>query len=96
MDETNPCDKNNLNFRRTFCTWEAGMVAQAYLMDRSLRSMASSTAIFAVAMFIILFSYLPDFWKRLNPLPTSMGCKAGESCSIMERQNVECMQESGY
>jgi hypothetical protein len=85
------CQGTTPTFEGHFAHGKPGWWHKQMLVDRSLRSMAAFTAICAVAMFIILFSYLPDFAKRLNPHSTSVGGKAGESCSVMERQNVVCM-----
>jgi hypothetical protein len=60
------------------------------LVDRSLRSMAGFTAVCAVIMLIILFSYLPAFTKRLNHYSTSVGGRDGESCGTAESRNVVC------
>jgi hypothetical protein len=60
------------------------------LVDRSLRSMAGFTAVFTIVMFIVVFSYLSDFKNRINRHSASVGGKAGESCDVIEKQNVVC------
>jgi hypothetical protein len=53
--------------------------------------MASFAAVCTLAIFIVLFSYLPSFAKRLNSHTTSVGGEAGESCAAIERKNVVCI-----
>jgi hypothetical protein len=64
------------------------------LVDRSLRSMAVFTAICAVIMWIIVFSYLGPFVTRLNHNSTSVGRKHGESCGEAEGRNVVSYSQS--
>jgi hypothetical protein len=50
--------------------------------------MAAFTAICAMIMWIIIFSYLGPFTTRLNPNSTSVGRRDGESCAEAETRNV--------
>jgi hypothetical protein len=52
--------------------------------------MAAFTAVCAVIMWIIIFSYLGPFSRRLNHNSTSVGRQQGESCSEAETRNVVC------
>jgi hypothetical protein len=65
------------------------------LVDGSLKSLAAFTAMYAVIMFIIIFSYLKGFMTCLNPHTTSVGGSGGESCSEAETRNVVCLMSSG-
>jgi hypothetical protein len=46
-------------------------------------------------MLIIIFSYLSTFIKRTNMKSTSVGGRAGESCAVMEKQNVVRVIQTG-
>lgn len=58
------------------------------LIDRSFRSMAALTALFAIIMLVICAVNLPKFLKRSNTHSTSVGPNIGQSCAAVERQNV--------
>ena len=61
------------------------------LVDRSLRSMAALTSVFALMMVILSCAYLPAFVSRPNKNSTSVGGKSGENCKTMEGSNVVCL-----
>ena len=69
---------------------QGGWWKRQMLVDRSLRSMAALTSIFALIMIIICISYMSDFVTRPNKNTTSVGGKTGESCKTMEGRNVVC------
>lgn len=75
-------------FDGDFAHGRPGWWHKQMLVDRSLRSMAAFTAVSAVIMLIILISYLPAFANRVNHNSTSVGGKAGTSCSTSESRNV--------
>ena len=75
-------------FDGNFAHGKPGWWDKQMLVDRSLRSMAAFTAVCAVVMLIILFSYLPAFARRLNRSSTSVGGSEGESCHTMESRNI--------
>ncbi|KAE9375206.1 hypothetical protein N431DRAFT_402552, partial [Stipitochalara longipes BDJ] len=75
-------------FEGHFAHGKPGWWHKQMLVDRSLRSMAGFTAGCAIAMFIIVCSYLSAFAKRPNRRSTSVGGRTGESCDVMEKQNV--------
>ena len=75
-------------FDGNFAHGKPGLWSKQMLVDRSLRSMAVFTAVCAVIMWIVVFSYLGPFSDRLNPNSTSVGRKDGESCSEAETRNV--------
>ncbi|KAL8958559.1 MAG: hypothetical protein Q9193_004407 [Seirophora villosa] len=67
------------------------------LADRSFRTMAAMTTVFAIIMVIICLVNLPDLSRRANKSSTSVGGKAGadvfninrdQTCSSMEGKNV--------
>ena len=58
------------------------------LVDRSLRSMAALTSVFALMMVILCCVYLPAFASRPNKNSTSVGGQSGESCKTMEGKNT--------
>ena len=58
------------------------------LVDRSLRSMAALTTIFALMMVILCIVYFGNFVHRVNANSTSVGEISGESCSTMESSNI--------
>ncbi|KAL8935344.1 MAG: hypothetical protein Q9216_005474 [Gyalolechia sp. 2 TL-2023] len=58
------------------------------LADRSFRTMAALTTVFAFIMIIICLVYFPDLVKRANKHSTSVGGKADQTCSSMEGKNV--------
>jgi hypothetical protein len=72
-------------FEGHFAHAKPGWWHKQMLVDRSLRSMAGFTAVCAVAMLIIIFSYLSAFVKRTNLKSISVGGRAGESCAVMEK-----------
>ncbi|RFU28743.1 hypothetical protein B7463_g7594, partial [Scytalidium lignicola] len=72
-----------------FATGKPGWWKKQMLVDRSLRAMAAFTAVCAIVMMVILIVYLPAFKRRLNHHTTSVGAGNGESCSVMERRNVQ-------
>ncbi|ORY16525.1 hypothetical protein BCR34DRAFT_93060 [Clohesyomyces aquaticus] len=52
------------------------------LVDRSLRSMAATTAVFAVAMIIVIATNLGSFSDRANKFTSSVGGKAKDCTSV--------------
>ncbi|KAI4226391.1 MAG: hypothetical protein L6R36_003199 [Xanthoria steineri] len=58
------------------------------LSDRSFRTMAAVTTIFAFIMSVICIAYLKDLTHRPNKNSTSVGGKADKTCSSMEGRNV--------
>jgi hypothetical protein len=81
-------ERTTSTFEGHFAHGKPGWWHKQMLVDRSLRSMAGFTAVCAVAMLIIIFSYLSAFVKKTNLKSTSVGGRAGESCAVMEKQNV--------
>ncbi len=75
-------------FDGNFAHGKPGWWRKQMLSDRSLRSMAVFTALCAIIIFIIVFSYLKDFITRLNKNSTSVGGKDGESCETAETRNL--------
>lgn len=75
-----------------FAHGKPGWWGKQMLVDRSLRSMAGFTTLCALIIFIIIFSYLPQFRSRLNLNSTSVGGRTGESCKTLEKKNVVCMR----
>ena len=66
------------------------------LVDRSLRSMAALTTVFALMMAILCIVYFGDLVHRVNPNSTSVGGISGESCSTMESGNIVCFPYITY
>ncbi|KAL8933996.1 MAG: hypothetical protein Q9211_005466, partial [Gyalolechia sp. 1 TL-2023] len=58
------------------------------LADRSFRTMAALTTVFAFIMVIICLVNFPNFAHRANKHSTSVGGKANQTCSSMEGKNV--------
>ncbi|KAL8714240.1 MAG: hypothetical protein Q9220_001969 [cf. Caloplaca sp. 1 TL-2023] len=58
------------------------------LADRSFRTMAALTTLFAFIMSIICFAHLRQFAHRANKTSTSVGERADRTCSSMEGSNV--------
>ncbi|RDW82971.1 hypothetical protein BP5796_04462 [Coleophoma crateriformis] len=71
-----------------FAHGKPGWWKKQMLVDRSLRTMAAFTALCALIMCIIVFTYLKDFMTRLNKNSTSVGGSHGESCHNMESRNI--------
>lgn len=76
------------SFGGDFAVGKAGWWKQQMLIDRSFRSMAALTALFAIIMLVICAVNLPRFLKRSNTHSTSVGPNIGQSCAAVERQNV--------
>ena len=77
-----------------FAVDDGGWWLHQMLVDRSLRSMAALTTLFALMMVILCFAYMSDFVNRLDENSTSVGGMSGESCSAMESSNIACSQTS--
>ncbi|KAL8690078.1 MAG: hypothetical protein Q9218_004392 [Villophora microphyllina] len=58
------------------------------LADRSFRTMAVATTLFAFIMVIICLVHLPELAHRANRTSTSVGGKANQTCESMEGKNV--------
>lgn len=71
-----------------FAVSESGWWKQQMLVDRSLRSMAALTTVFATIMVIVCCTYMSDFVYRWNPNSTSVGSKKPKSCRSTENTNV--------
>lgn len=76
------------SFGGNFAVRRAGWWKQQMLVDRSIRSMAALTTLFAIIMLVICAINLPRFLKRSNIHSTSVGPNVGQSCAGVERQNV--------
>ena len=58
------------------------------LADRSFRTMAALTSVFAFILLVICFTHLTEFAHRANKNSTSVGGKANSTCGSMEGKNV--------
>ena len=56
-----------------FASGRKGWWKEQMLVDRSLRTMAGLTSLFALIMAIICFKYLPQLAERPNQSSTSVG-----------------------
>lgn len=74
-------------FTDDFTTNEKGWWKRQMLVDRSLRSMAALTSIFALIMVVTCASHFRDFVSRTNKNSTSVGGRL-HSCGNIERQDV--------
>jgi hypothetical protein len=77
-------------FRGHLAVGQPGWWKRQMLVDRSLRSMAALTSIFAIVMIAVCAACANQFIHRGNPNSTSVGGLSGESCSNMEGRNVVC------
>lgn len=82
--------RENLSSEGQFAVNKGGWWDQQMLVDRSLRSMAALTAVFATTMIIVCCTHMSDFVYRSNPHSTSVGSKKPESCRSTENANVVC------
>lgn len=64
-----------------------GLWKDQLLVDRSLRSMALLTTVFAIAMLIVIFTNLKAFAQRPNKQSTSVGGEP-QSCKAVARINT--------
>ena len=71
-----------------FASGRSGWWKQQMLVDRSLRSMAALTSLFASIMTIICIVYMPKLVGRHNVTSTSVGSDTGTSCESLEGTNV--------
>lgn len=75
-----------------FAIGEEGWWSRQMLVDRSLRSMAALTTIFAIVMIALCCTYMSDFKKRRNRQSTSIVSKKPRSCRSTENINmVRCI-----
>lgn len=65
-----------------------GWWREQMLVDRSFRSMAGLTSLFAFIMMIICIRYMPELLGRKSQGSTSVGSKIGQSCRSLEGTNV--------
>lgn len=82
--------RENMDSEGQFAVNKGGWWDRQMLVDRSLRSMAALTAVFATAMIIVCCTYMSDFVHRSNPYSTSVGSKKPRSCRSTENANVVC------
>ena len=71
-----------------FASGRSGWWKQQMLVDRSLRTMAGTTSLFALIMMIFSIRYFPYFLARKNPDSTSVGSQTGHDCGSLETTNV--------
>ncbi|KAF2182555.1 hypothetical protein K469DRAFT_476074, partial [Zopfia rhizophila CBS 207.26] len=64
-----------------------GIWKDQLLVDRSLRSMAACTTLFAVGMFIVIATHLKPFSKRVNKFTTSVGGET-KDCKTVTHTNT--------
>ena len=86
--------RENPNPEEAIAVGEGGWWNQQMLVDRSLRSMAALTTIFAFIMIVICCTYMYDFTHRSNPHSTSVGSKEPGNCGSTEKWNVVCFSIS--
>ncbi|KAL8795183.1 MAG: hypothetical protein Q9195_002338 [Heterodermia aff. obscurata] len=67
----------------------SGWWKQQMLVDRSLRSMAGLTSIFALGLMILSITYLPDLLARKSLNSTSVGSRTGQDCGSLETTNAD-------
>ena len=70
-----------------FTSGGRGWWKQQMLVDRSLRTMASLTSMFALIMMILSIRYLPDLFARKSINSTSVGSQSGQDCRSLETTN---------
>lgn len=66
----------------------SGWWKEQMLVDRSLRTMAGLTSMFALIMMILSIRYLPDLLASKNETSTSVGSQTGQDCGSLETTNV--------
>ena len=66
----------------------SGWWKEQMLVDRSLRTMAGLTSMFALIMMILSIRYLPDLIASKNETSTSVGSQTGQDCRSLETTNV--------
>ena len=71
-----------------FASRRSGWWKQQMLVDRSIRSMAALTSLFALIMTIVCIVYMRELVGRHNETSTSVGSNSGESCESLEATNV--------
>ena len=81
-------DREKGNGNNGFASGRSGWWKEQMLVDRSLRSMAGLTSLFALIMVIICIKYLPELLGRHNETSTSVGSNSGVSCERLEGTNV--------
>ena len=79
-------------FDGEFAVIDGGWWHRQMLVDRTLRTMAGTTTLFALVMLIICFGYIRPFIERVNLNSTSVGGKEGIDCATVERQDVVSLQ----
>ena len=65
----------------------SGWWKQQMLVDRSLRTMAGLTTIFALILLVLSIRYLPDLVARKSMNSTSVGSQSGQDCRSLETTN---------
>ena len=71
-----------------FASGRSGWWKEQMLVDRSLRTMAGITSMFALIMLILSIRYFPEFLARKNTDSTSVGSQTGHDCGSLETTNV--------
>ena len=71
-----------------FAVGKGGWWNQQMLVDRSLRSMATLTTIFAIIMITLCFTHMNEFIHRKNRQSTSVGFLRPRSCVSIENTNL--------
>ena len=66
----------------------SGWWKEQMLVDRSLRTMAGLTSIFALIMMILSIRYLPELIARKNITSSSVGSQTVQDCGSLEATNV--------
>ena len=71
-----------------FAVGEKGWWDRQMLVDRSLRSMAALTTIFAIIMISVCCTFMHDFTHRKNLHSTSVGFEKPKDCRTTEKLNL--------
>ena len=66
----------------------SGWWKEQMLVDRSLRTMAGLTSMFALIMVIISIRYFPELLARRSANSTSVGSHTGQDCKSLETTNI--------
>jgi hypothetical protein len=64
-----------------------GLWKDQLLVDRSLRTMAATTSVFAIGMLILIILYAPYFRNRAHPISSSVGGST-RSCEAVTKTNT--------
>ena len=80
--------RGNSSSDQQFTVRQEGWWDRQMLVDRSLRSMAALTTVFAIIMIALCCTYMSDSINRPNRQTTSVGSKELTSCVTTENTSV--------